>query len=259
MSIGSSSPVRKVVRHIYQTDRLGKKKNHPLLLTAKVINRVASRQGLRFEGWDETAGSLSWKVSRGLRNGNKVAIEAANQVVLKAAIVNAEGVERIAIGLREEIVDLPVDASGTKGALSKFNWRVAFALRPQSKKFFLQLESDLATLEQRLDAALRELFGFDPDRAIPDVLADEEGGHEPSVDDQLLQAAVATAGRSASESVIEEVSIRAEETPADRTRFGLKAEQWRAFLEALDAPPRDLPRLQRLFQEPSVIERGIPE
>jgi uncharacterized protein (DUF1778 family) len=48
----------------------------------------------------------------------------------------------------------------------------------------------------------------------------------------------------------------AEETLADRTRFVLNAEQWEAFLAALDAPPRDLPRLERLFREPSVFERG---
>jgi hypothetical protein len=30
-------------------------------------------------------------------------------------------------------------------------------------------------------------------------------------------------------------------------------------LEALDAPPRDLPRLDRLFREPSVFERRDPE
>ncbi len=50
--------------------------------------------------------------------------------------------------------------------------------------------------------------------------------------------------------------IRAEETPADRTRFVLHVERWEAFLAALDAPPRDLPRLERLFREPSVFERG---
>ena len=259
MSIAGTSSVRKVLRRVYQTDRLGRRMNHPLLPTAQAVNRVASRHGLRFEGWDETAGSLSWKVPRDLRNGNTVAAKAANQVVVKAAIVQDDGVERIVVGLREEIVDLPVDSNGTKGALARFNWRAAFAFRPQSGKFFLELQADLATLEQRLDAALRELFGFDPDRAIPDVLADEEPGDGPSADDQLLQAAATSAGRSVSGSVREEAQVRAEETPADRTRFGLNAEQWTAFLAALDAPPRDLPRLKRLFEEPSVIERGTLE
>lgn len=41
------------------------------------------------------------------------------------------------------------------------------------------------------------------------------------------------------------------ETPAPRQRFALDADQWIAFLAALDAPPRELPRLKRLFREPS--------
>jgi len=68
----------------------------------------------------------------------------------------------------------------------------------------------------------------------------------------------AATGRSVSGFVLESALVRAEDTLVDRTRFVLNAEQWRAFLAALDAPPRDLPRLKRLFQEPSVIERGAP-
>ena len=75
-------------------------------------------------------------------------------------------------------------------------------------------------------------------------------------DEQRLQAAATASRRSVSEFVLESALVRAEEMLADRTRFGLNAEQWKAFLTALDAPPRDLPRLRRLFQEPSVFERG---
>ena len=45
------------------------------------------------------------------------------------------------------------------------------------------------------------------------------------------------------------------ETLADRIRFGLDADHWSAFPEALDAPPRDLPRVRRLLFEPGVFER----
>ena len=76
---------------------------------------------------------------------------------------------------------------------------------------------------------------------------------------EKLQAAAQASRRSVREFVLESALVRAEETPADRTRFGLDAERWRTFLEALDAPPRDLPRLDRLFQEPSVFERSTPE
>jgi len=50
--------------------------------------------------------------------------------------------------------------------------------------------------------------------------------------------------------------LRAEETLADRRFFALDAERWEAFLVALDAPPRPLPRLERLFAEPSLFEGG---
>ena len=73
---------------------------------------------------------------------------------------------------------------------------------------------------------------------------------------QTLQAAATTVRRSVSDFVLESALVRAEETLADRTRFGLDADQWKAFLEALDAPPRELPRLERLFREPSVFEQG---
>jgi uncharacterized protein (DUF1778 family) len=76
---------------------------------------------------------------------------------------------------------------------------------------------------------------------------------------QTLQAAASAVRRSVSDFVLESALVRAEETLADRTRFGLDADQWKAFLEALDAPPRDLPRLERLFREPSVFERGTSE
>jgi uncharacterized protein (DUF1778 family) len=33
------------------------------------------------------------------------------------------------------------------------------------------------------------------------------------------------------------------------TRWNLDADRWRAFLAALDAPPRELPRIARLFRD----------
>lgn len=71
---------------------------------------------------------------------------------------------------------------------------------------------------------------------------------------RVLYAAAEAAHRSVSEFVLESALARAEETLPDRRRFGLKAEQWEAFMDALDAPPRDLPRMRRLLREPSVFE-----
>lgn len=70
---------------------------------------------------------------------------------------------------------------------------------------------------------------------------------------RTLQTAAATARRSVSEFVLESALARAQETLADRQRFGLDAEQWAAFQSALDSPPLPLPRLSRLLQEPGVF------
>jgi uncharacterized protein (DUF1778 family) len=72
---------------------------------------------------------------------------------------------------------------------------------------------------------------------------------------RVLQSAASAANRSVSEFVLESALARAEETLPDRQHFGLDAEQWTAFLKALDAPPRPLPRLKKLLQSPSVFER----
>ncbi len=73
---------------------------------------------------------------------------------------------------------------------------------------------------------------------------------------EKLQAAAIASHRSVSEFVLESALVRADETLTGRTRFGLDADQWMAFLTALDTPPRDLPRMSRLFQESSVFESG---
>ena len=73
---------------------------------------------------------------------------------------------------------------------------------------------------------------------------------------RMLHAAAAAERRSVRELVLDSALRRADETLAARRFFGLDAERWEAFLAALDAPPRPLPRLERLFAEPSVFEGG---
>ena len=72
---------------------------------------------------------------------------------------------------------------------------------------------------------------------------------------RTLNMAASAAGRSVSEFVLESALARAEETLADRRQFGLDAERWEAFMAALDAPPRDIPALERLMLDESVFER----
>jgi uncharacterized protein (DUF1778 family) len=71
-----------------------------------------------------------------------------------------------------------------------------------------------------------------------------------------LRAAAAASNRSVSEFVLESALARADEALAGRRNFGLNATQWKAFLAALDAPPRLLPRLERLFKEPGFFDAG---
>lgn len=72
---------------------------------------------------------------------------------------------------------------------------------------------------------------------------------------RTLNAAAAASRRSVSEFVLESALARAGETLPDRRRFVLNEKQWKAFLAALDAPTRPMPRLKRLLNEPSVFEK----
>jgi uncharacterized protein (DUF1778 family) len=69
-----------------------------------------------------------------------------------------------------------------------------------------------------------------------------------------LQAAAGASRRSVSEFVLESALARADEALADRRSFCLNATQWKAFLAALDAPPRPLPRLKRLLEGPGFFD-----
>ncbi len=71
---------------------------------------------------------------------------------------------------------------------------------------------------------------------------------------EALRAAAAASNRSVSEFVLESALARADEALADRRTFGLSAAQWKAFLAAMDAPPRSLPRLKRLLEEPAFFD-----
>ena len=68
-----------------------------------------------------------------------------------------------------------------------------------------------------------------------------------------LTAAARAERRTVSEFVLESALNRAEEALADRRVFQLPPEKWGTFIAALDASPRDLPRLSKLLHEPSVF------
>ena len=71
---------------------------------------------------------------------------------------------------------------------------------------------------------------------------------------QRLYAAAQAEQRSVSEFVLQAALERADETLADRRVFSLSSEQWAKFQAALDAPPRDLPRLRKLLNTPGPFD-----
>jgi uncharacterized protein (DUF1778 family) len=75
-------------------------------------------------------------------------------------------------------------------------------------------------------------------------------------DKRILQEAAAVERRSVTEFVLHSALTRAEETLLDRRSFYVDAETYDRFMEALDAPARDIPRLKRLLTEPSVFDHS---
>jgi len=72
---------------------------------------------------------------------------------------------------------------------------------------------------------------------------------------RVLNEAARASHCSVSEFVLESALARAQEALPDRQHFGLDADRWEAFLTALDAPPKPMPALERLLNEPSVFDR----
>jgi uncharacterized protein (DUF1778 family) len=71
----------------------------------------------------------------------------------------------------------------------------------------------------------------------------------------VLGLAAKAAGCPIDEFVLQSALSHARETLPDRRHFGLDAEQWAAFMAALDAPPREFPGLRRLFEERTVFDQ----
>ncbi|BCU07987.1 DUF1778 domain-containing protein [Allochromatium tepidum] len=70
----------------------------------------------------------------------------------------------------------------------------------------------------------------------------------------LLQEAARACHKNVSEFLLEAGVIAANQTLADRRHFTLNEEQWRAFQEALDRPVKARPRLEKLLNEPGVLD-----
>ena len=71
---------------------------------------------------------------------------------------------------------------------------------------------------------------------------------------QLLQEAARVSHKNVSEFLLDAGIVAANQTLADRTRFELSPEQWRAFQAALDGPVRSKPKLKKLLTEPGLLD-----
>jgi len=71
---------------------------------------------------------------------------------------------------------------------------------------------------------------------------------------RTLQEAAATASKTVSEFMLDSALTQAVEILTDRRLFLLDDAQWTAFMAALDAPTRPLPRLESLLNEPSILD-----
>jgi uncharacterized protein (DUF1778 family) len=74
-------------------------------------------------------------------------------------------------------------------------------------------------------------------------------------DVQAITRASALSGVSVSAFIMMSATECAERTLADVKHFELSPRRWQAFIGALDRPARKLPRLRRLLQEPSILDR----
>ena len=74
-------------------------------------------------------------------------------------------------------------------------------------------------------------------------------------DKAKLASAAAIQHRTVTEFVLTASREAAEYVLGEQTRFRLPSAKHRAFLAALDAPPREIAELKRLFARRSVLER----
>ena len=72
---------------------------------------------------------------------------------------------------------------------------------------------------------------------------------------RLIRMAAKETRADMSSFLVESACLRAEEALASQQHLVYNAEQWRAFVAALDRPTREKPRLRKLLSEPSVLEK----
>jgi uncharacterized protein (DUF1778 family) len=71
---------------------------------------------------------------------------------------------------------------------------------------------------------------------------------------RVIQEAAREKHTTISQFVLDTAMSAAREVLVERNHIALNAEQWKRFIKALDAPPRSHPRMQRLLNEPTVLD-----
>jgi uncharacterized protein (DUF1778 family) len=74
-------------------------------------------------------------------------------------------------------------------------------------------------------------------------------------EESLIKVAAERQGVNVTDFIISAAREKAEEALADQTRFVLNEKQWKQFMEALDRPAQEKPRLKKLFAESHVAKR----
>ena len=73
--------------------------------------------------------------------------------------------------------------------------------------------------------------------------------------EKLNRTAAARQGTTVTDFVLQSAREKAEQVLSEQTRFVLDEKQWEAFAATLDSPPKNKPRLRRLFTESHVAAR----
>jgi uncharacterized protein (DUF1778 family) len=74
-------------------------------------------------------------------------------------------------------------------------------------------------------------------------------------EEMLIKVAAERSGMNITDFIMSAAREKAEAALADQTKFVLDARQWKLFMQALDRPVREKPRLRRLFKESHVAKR----
>lgn len=92
--------------------------------------------------------------------------------------------------------------------------------------------------------------------SIPEQLKDRRFQLRATASEEaLIKVAAERQGLNITDFIIRSACERAEESLTDQTRFVLNERQWKLFMEALDRPAQDKPRLKKLFSERHVATR----